>query len=293
MHLVCSKSNLLNDNIICSQEYKNQLLGKIDKFWGKHSLMAILKNDLDDKSESFMLKNLSENFQRVLEFIFTINYKVKEGNSREVGKYTANNKIFKDIKSGKISKDRLNDLTNCEKMINDIFSKLYADIKKAYYKKVENGNYIEYELYFKKMISGELRDININIESTGTQQILRLIPFIITAIKGGIVLIDEFDSGIHDLMVRAILQNVNKYLQGQLILTTHNTKLMEEPEFIDYVYFLTIDRMGNKEICSINDYEKRTYRTNNVRDLYFRGSYEAIPYPVDIDYEKIISSFDI
>ena len=288
-----SKSNLLNNNIICSQEYKNQLLGKIDKFWGKHSLMAILKNDLDDKSESFMLKNLSENFQRVLEFIFTINYKVKEGNSREVGKYTANNKIFKDIKSGKISKDRLNDLTNCEKMINDIFSKLYADIKKAYYKKVENGNYIEYELYFKKMISGELRDININIESTGTQQILRLIPFIITAIKGGIVLIDEFDSGIHDLMVRAILQNVNKYLQGQLILTTHNTKLMEEPEFIDYVYFLTIDRMGNKEICSINDYEKRTYRTNNVRDLYFRGSYEAIPYPVDIDYEKIISSFDI
>lgn len=143
------------------------------------------------------------------------------------------------------------------------------------------------------MIGGNLKDINIDKESTGTQQILELLPFLITAIKGGVVFIDEFDSGIHDLMVRAILKNINRYLKGQLILSSHNTKLMEEIEFLDYFYFLTIDRFGNKEICSINDYEKRTYPKNNIRDLYFKGEFDAIPFTVDIDYKNILDTFNI
>lgn len=137
LEVINSSKQLLNHNIINDDEYRYELNKKIEKFWGKHTLMAILKYDFQDKSENFMFKNLSKNFQVVLDFLFKINYKVKEGNSCEVGHYTAKNKILRDLKHGKVSQNHLEDLINCEKLINEIFTKLYADIKQVYYEKQE------------------------------------------------------------------------------------------------------------------------------------------------------------
>lgn len=54
---------------------------------------------------------------------------------------------------------------------------LYTDILKAYFVYTEQEQYIKYKLYFKKKIFGEIKDIPTSIESSGTKQILELVPF--------------------------------------------------------------------------------------------------------------------
>ena len=40
------------------------------------------------------------------------------------------------------------------------------------------------------------------MESTGTQSLLQLLPFMLVVVKGSVAVIDEFDTGVHDLLVK-------------------------------------------------------------------------------------------
>lgn len=88
-------------------------------------------------------------------------------------------------------------------------------------------------------------------------------------------------------MVRNLLTSVNEYINGQLIITTHNTLLMESDIDSDSIYFISIDELGNKEILCLNDYEKRTHPNHNRRDLYLRGIYNAIPLVRELDFDEL------
>lgn len=97
---------------------------------------------------------------------------------------------------------------------------------KAYFVYTEQEQYIKYKLYFKKKIFGEIKDIPTSIESSGTKQILELVPFLISLVKGMTVIIDEIDTEIHDLLMKALIDGLMDIETGQLIATTHNTMLM-------------------------------------------------------------------
>lgn len=52
-------------------------------------------------------------------------------------------------------------------------------------------------------------------------------PMIISLTRGKTVIIDEIDTEIHDLLMKAIIEGIMEIETGQLIATTHNTMLLQ------------------------------------------------------------------
>lgn len=52
-----------------------------------------------------------------------------------------------------------------------------------------------------KYISGKERELPFSLESTGTQSLLELLPFMLVVLKGSVSIIDEFDTALHDILV--------------------------------------------------------------------------------------------
>ena len=279
------KKHYINNSIILSEKYKAELESLVDQYWGKHTFMSIIKNERKQKNQEFLEKVFLGNFWDIFENLHSINCDLKEGNFGERKCLTRNRNILIDFERGLINKKNKNRIEKTEVFVNEIFTKLYSDIKKAYYIIEEREENLSYQLFIDKMIGGKIRRIPIEKESTGTLKILELIPTLLTAIDGGIVFIDEFDSGIHDLMITHILKNVFEYLDGQLIVTTHNSKLMEDEDLTEYLYFIDIDEKGDKQIKSILDYDMRTRNSNNPRTKYFNGVYGAVPFCSEIDFD--------
>lgn len=59
-----------------------------------------------------------------------------------------------------------------------------------------------------------------------------------------VVAIDEIDNGIHDILLKSLISNLAQNIDGQLIMTTHNTMFLEEYDLKDYVYFIVTDEHG-------------------------------------------------
>ena len=76
--------------------------------------------------------------------------------------------------------------------------------------------------------------------------------------------------------MKNIIMSIKDEITGQLIITTHNTLLLEIlPK--EYIYILSTDYEGNKTINSIKDYEIKVQKNNNARDLYLKGIFGGIP----------------
>ncbi len=281
----------MNPRVFIDKTYLLELNDKLDKYWGKHTLFSIINNDIDNNVEDYLNDKLSEKFMDVLYLMLTFSCTFKDGIRTERGSLKTPNEILTKLDKGNIELKDENELDKAEEFLNDVFTGLYSDIKNVYYLREKKNNRIKYKLFFKKRIGNKILDIDFERESTGTMRILDILPSIYTAVNGNISIIDEFDSGIHDIMVRDILKEINRSLEGQLILTTHNTLLLEEEEFKNSIYFIVIDSDGYKEVLSINDYDNRTHPNNNIRDLYLKGLYEGIPYTGNFDFEEIKNRF--
>lgn len=282
----------LNEKGFSNREYYQETLVNIQKFWGKHSLLSILINEIEDKVFDYVKENLNENLFKVIEFLNEFSCRVKIGNTIERGKVGVTHEILKELQEGKISIDRKKELIEAEEVLNEFYTNIYADIKKVFYRYEIIGEEIEYNLFCKKIIGTELREIDFKLESTGTQHLLDLLPCILAAVRGEVVIIDEFDSGIHDLLMANIVESLVESINGQLILTTHNTMLMESEINPESLYFIVVDHDGRKKILCISDYEERVYPTTNIRKKYLRGMYNAIPSMMQVDFEELLDILD-
>ena len=278
----------VNPRIFNNKEYYDETLLNINKFWGKHSLLSILLNEINDKAERYVENQLNINFLRVINFFDMFCCRVKVGNRIEKGRGGVTHKILQELENGEILKSREDELDRAEELLNEFFTRLYSDVKEVYYKRQEIGEEIKYKLYFRKMICDEIKDIDFTLESTGTQQLLSLMPFILSAVSGNVVIIDEFDSGIHDLLVRNLILCINDSIKGQLIMTTHNTMIMESDIDKQALYVIISDLNGIKVIKSIEDIEQRVHPNNNVRNRYINGLYRGVPSMMDIDFEELL-----
>ena len=136
------------------------------------------------------------------------------------------------------------------------------------------------------MIGGEIKSIPSKIESAGTRRILEQFNALIGALLGETVILDEIDNGIHDVLMKNIIMSIKDEITGQLIITTHNTLLLEVlPK--ENIYILSTDYNGNKTINSIKEYGIKIQKNNNARDLYFNGVFGGIPTTNYIDFEEI------
>jgi AAA15 family ATPase/GTPase len=126
--------------------------------------------------------------------------------------------------------------------------------------------------------SGFKKEMKITSQSDGTVRLLTLLPAIYEAInKQKVVFIDEIDNSIHPNLMFSLLQFYGaKASKGQLIYTTHTTRLINQQELLrpDEIW-LTEKENGNSKMYSINNF--KIHNTINLENGYLDGRYGAIP----------------
>ena len=125
---------------------------------------------------------------------------------------------------------------------------------------------------------GYSKEMKINAQSDGTVRLLTLIPALYGAMQEQkVIFIDEIDNSIHpNLMFKLLRFYANNKANGQLIFTTHTTKLLNQQELVrpDEIW-LTEKSEGNTRMYSLNDF--KLHNTLNIENGYLDGRYGAIP----------------
>lgn len=276
----------LNKNIFLNEKYNNELIDTIDKYWGKYTFLSLLSFELAEKNKEYIERNISKNILDVIDKIWSMTVHVDKGTLNAISIGMTKVRKLINIQRGIVKKDKLNEIKKYENILNIFFTQAYADIKEVKYKMNEKDDKIEYELYFYKMIGGRIKSIPSRLESDGTRRILNQFDTLIGSLLGETVIIDEIDNGIHDVLMKNIIMSIKDEITGQLIITTHNTLLLEVlPK--ENIYILSTDHNGNKAINCIKEYGMKIQRNNNARDLYFKGIFGGIPMTDFIDFEEI------
>ena len=126
-------------------------------------------------------------------------------------------------------------------------------------------------------------EISYSFESQGIKLLFILHSYLDKILNGGIVLIDEIDSSIHDVYLNKIIEFFSEEGKGQLIFTSHNTTLLNTLR----KYNNSIDFINeNTEIVSwIKNGNSSAF--NKYREGYIRG----LPFNiVESDFYEIFSN---
>lgn len=292
VYFECSASSLnINKTIFKDKEFLADVKSSAKRFWGKHSIIAIILYEILDKSKTYGIDNISDNLNDVIGLLTMTSCYLGIGRRRWDNLFSEL-EIFDSATEGKIDIEKENELDVAERIFSDFFSSTNSDIKRLYYDRTFNDKVIKYKLYIEKLVAGQYRQIPFSKESTGNHQLLRVFCYILSAAEGNIVAIDEADSGIHDYLFMKILQEVMPYIKGQLIMTTHNTMLMEADFSRNSTYILSEDEFGRKAIRAISDYDKRTYLSNNIKNKYINNEYGGLPNVTAINFASLIELLD-
>ena len=276
----------LNKNIFINEKYNEELIDGIDKYWGKYTFLSLLSFETIEKNKDYIDNNISKNIIEVIDRVWLMTVHVDKGALKIMPDGFVKVRKLNNIQKGIVKKDKLPEIKKYENVLNIFFTQAYADIKEVKYEINEKEDRIHYELYFNKMIGGQIKSIPSRLESDGTRRILNQFDTIIGSLLGETVIIDEIDNGIHDVLMKNIIVSIKDEITGQLIITTHNTLLLEVlPK--ENIYILSTDRNGNKTINSIKEYGIKIQKNNNARDLYFKGVFGGIPTTNYIDFEEI------
>ncbi len=284
----CSKEQVvINGNAVVNKDFLADIKETAKRFWGKHSMMAIIQHELGDKSKAYGDDSLSERFTELLTMFSRFSCSISIGN-KNTAIHSSPFQILRDPVEGTISIHKENQL----EMASEIFSKFFfatnSDIENVFYKKSYNADEIQYQLFFNKSIDNSVRSIPFEKESTGNHQLLEVFCNVVSACFGGIVVIDEADAGIHDYLFLKLIQEIYPIIKGQMIITTHNTLLMEAEFAREVIYILSEDEGRNKIIQCIADYDRRTYLKNNIRNKYLNNDYGGLPKVTPFEFEEII-----
>lgn len=277
----------INNKIFRKADYAEKIYTLINEYWGKHSFLSLLVGEMEDKKEGYVRSRMCKGLYEVIAYFMTLSIRVKDGYRVEKGKMGVSHKILGELEKGSIEIGSEEELDRAEKFLNEFFTHLYSDVKQVFYEKEIKNDRLQYHLVFKKMIYDKLIDVEFGKESTGTQYLLEIVPFFMAGVEGQTAIIDEMDTGIHDLLVDAILENLYDSIKGQIIITTHNTMLLESDLPKDSVYIFTIDNKANKELLSLNTFEERIHPNLNVRKRYLKGLYGGIPMIMDVDFDDL------
>lgn len=281
----------INEKLFLDNEYAKEFKELLVKYRGKHSFLSIFVSEKEEKADGYLEDKVAGSLADVINCFRGMSLRVKTGNKGERGRMGVTHKILGELIEGEIDISEENELDQAQELLNDFFSQAYSDIKEAYYKREYRERKIEYELVFRKLIYGQIVDIAAESESTGTLHLLDILPFLLMGVKGRTVVIDELDTGIHDLLVNSILSNVLDSIRGQLIITTHNTMLLETKIDPSCIYTFYVDKDAKKSLESIMAYEDRAHPNLNYRNRYLKGMYGGVPMVQDIDFDELWDVF--
>ncbi len=263
----------LSPTIFKNSKLKNEIILNIEKYWGKHTFFSIMENEFKNYNPEFINNHVSKHILHMVSGLKDIAIFKKTKRGEVIGN---NSRLLRKLDKGIIDISDKKKLILTERILDVFFTASYKDIYSAFYKKeIENNGKLSYRLYFRKRIGGQIREIPFQLESGGTKRLLRLLPLIISAVLGNIVLIDEIDQGIHDILISSILSALDSEVKGQLIFTTHNTELMHTLSKSE-MYLINSDLNGEKEIYSLDEFPIQA--NNNVAKMYLDGKFDGVPY---------------
>lgn len=131
----------------------------------------------------------------------------------------------------------------------------------------------------------EGKEVPLRNESEGIKRIISVLSVMIAAYnnKNICLAIDEIDSGIFEYLLGELLKIFSQNLEGQLIFTSHNLRILEKIKKESIVFTTTNPK---------NRYAKLKYikPNNNVRDFYLR---ELIVNEQEEEFYKETDSYDI
>ena len=268
-----------------TREAERELKTLIDQYWGKHSLLSILHNERERKNTEYINKSYLPNVFEPINMILFLTAKHSMGALKAQNANVNYKGVIDNPMEGLIAPAHEQALDQTERILNGFFTQAYSDIKQVFYQKNPEGPNLHYRLFVQKMIGGQIRSINFLEESEGTKRILFMINDLLGACQGGTIALDEIDTGVHDLLLKTMLESIDDWIDGQLIITTHNTYLLEtlRPQSI---YVINVDYLGNKEVHCLDEYD--IHGTNNVRTMYIKGLFGGVPVVDEIEYGEIV-----
>lgn len=280
-----------SNKLFKNKKVEIELRDEISKYWGKHTLLSIFNKEREEKNEEYIKESYLDYVFDMIDMLkdTTIHCKRTSSSGSEVNAGKPAN-VLRDLKEGKIKKEKEELLNRSERIICDFFTQAYADIKDVYYERKLDNDVIVYKLYVKKMIGGKIRTVPFSRESAGTQHIIDIIRSLLGAFCGVTVVYDEIDDGIHDLLLKNVLESMIEDITGQLIITTHNTYMLETID-IKSVYLINVDYQGNKVVKCLDKYP-RIQGTNNPRIMYLKGLFGGVPIVDILDYDTILQELD-
>lgn len=263
----------------------------IDRLWGKNSFLAIFNGIIMNNNYQYLRENVSANFLQVMEMFNHLAFRGDDGSSVNNFQLLLRN-MLRGVLPDSERTQRVLKIT--EDSLNKYFVPLYSDIYQVFYQYQGNDKEtINYELFEKKRIGGEVIDVPFRLESNGTRRLLDLFPLFLNAVHGETVVIDEIDQGIHDLLIDRLIENIKDDIRGQLIFTTHDTQVMKELD-PTAVYIIQSDVEGKKRVISLSrNGQVNIAANNNIQKMYLNGYFAGIPYADDVDFEDVLSELEV
>ena len=119
--------------------------------------------------------------------------------------------------------------------------------------------------------------ILLEMESTGTQNLLNLLPaFFHCTHKGGLLILDEFSSGFHNDLEKLLIRYFMKYsTNAQMLFVTHSTNLLSSSILRpDQLYTVEFGEEGSR-IKRFSDEKPR--EAQNMEKMYLGGVFGGLP----------------
>ena len=144
------------------------------------------------------------------------------------------------------------------------------------------------DLYLYRKIGGKEYELNFIGESAGTQKLFSVLPYVITALnEGRLMVVDELDAKLHPKLLKYIISlfkntEINKY-GAQLLFTSHDLTTMSNTVFRrDEIWFAALNAARESEIYSLYDIRtvdnKHINNTASYSKQYLEGRYGADQY---------------
>ena len=134
--------------------------------------------------------------------------------------------------------------------------------------RVEEKENDRIDIFTKHCVDDVETEINLFDESSGTQKLFGLLPFIAESLTtGNVLVIDELDAKIHPILFRHIIMmfndmNINKH-KAQLIFTSHDLSTMNSEVFRrDEIWFVAKGNAQNSKLYSLVEFkfERKTFK---------------------------------
>ena len=144
------------------------------------------------------------------------------------------------------------------------------------------------EVYTSHVVNGYREELSLSEESSGTQKLFSLLPFIAKSLLMGTTLvIDELDAKIHPVLLKHIImmfnnREINRF-GSQLIFTSHDLSTMNSEVFRrDEIWFVAKGNDQNSKLYSLVEFKSANgeiIRKDAKYDKqYLEGKYGADPY---------------